>query len=64
MASKAKVKTIISMGGKTTVAESNAFPPAGHIVYSGFGAHNDKHRNAQRRNRKIEEKRAKMGVWD
>jgi hypothetical protein len=64
MAKKAIVKTRIKFGNKTVMAESNAFPRTGHIVYSGFGVHEDKARSASRRDRKIEEKRAKMGAWD
>ena len=61
---KATHKNKITMNGRTSIIEFNMFPSFGHIVYSGFGVHTDKLRNANRRNRKIEEKRVKMGVWD
>jgi hypothetical protein len=61
---KATVKTRFNMGGKTTVIETPLFQPTGHVSYSGFGVHNDKNRNAERRVRKMEEKRVQRGDYE
>jgi hypothetical protein len=60
MAKKAKTKIRLTLGNKTRTEEVNLFPPTGHNSYSGFGAHEDKERKAERRNRKIEEKRMRL----
>jgi hypothetical protein len=61
---KATHKTKFTMGGKTIMIETALFQPTGHVNYSGFGIHGDKNRNAERRNRKIEEKRVMRGDWE
>ncbi len=59
--------TKFTMNGKTTTIETNIFGNTGHNNYSGFGAHESKRRKAERRDRKMEEKRAKFyregGEW-
>jgi capsule polysaccharide export protein KpsC/LpsZ len=52
-------KIKFSMAGKTSVIEVPMFTPSGHQIYSGFGVH-QKTRKADRRARKLEEKRAKF----
>jgi hypothetical protein len=61
---KATHKTKFKMNGETTIIETNLFGSTGHITYTGFGIHEDKCRKADRRNRKIEEKRAKLGDYE
>ena len=60
---KAKRKNTIRVGNRVVSYETNMFAPSGHTVYSGFGCHQDKQRKAERRNRKMEEKRAMRGDW-
>ncbi len=57
---QAVYKTKFTMNGKTSVIETKMFAPTGHQSYSGFGAHESKSRKADRRERKLEEKRAKF----
>lgn len=60
---KAKRKNTIRMGDKKVSYETSLFAPSGHTIYSGFGCHQDKQRKAARRERKMEEKRAKLGDY-
>lgn len=62
MKNKATVKTKFTMNGKTSIIETPLFGATGHQSYSGFGFH-DKSRGAERRKRKLEEKRAQRGYW-
>jgi len=53
------------MGNKSISAEVNVFGGGAHVDYSGFGFHEtDKSKAANRRNRKQEERRARMGNWE
>ena len=61
---KATVKRKISLGNRSRVIETPLFPSNGQVDYSGFGAHSDKNRRANRRDRKIEEKRVCRGDYD
>jgi hypothetical protein len=56
--------TKVRLGDKVEIVECPRFCPKGHTDYSGFGAHQDKGRHADRRERKLEEKRARMGDYE
>lgn len=60
---KVSKKNTIRMGNKVVSYDVPLFAPSGHIVYSGFGTHVNKARKAERRNRKLEEKRVMRGDW-
>lgn len=62
MKNKAVTKTKFTMNGKTSVIETPMFSPSGHQQYSGFGFH-DKSRGAERRQRKMEEKKLQREYW-
>jgi hypothetical protein len=65
MGKQFKKKTTIRMGNKSISAEVNVFGGGAHVDYSGFGFHEtDKSKAANRRNRKQEERRARMGNWE
>ena len=44
--------------------ELDVFASKGHPEYSGYGYHESKNRKAERRNRKMQEKRARLGFDD
>ena len=60
---KAQRKGSVTLGGRTIKFETNMFGGS-HVDYSGFGVHGDKRKRAERRDRKMEEKRARQGDWD
>lgn len=62
MAKKATSKRKLNMNGKVTEIDVPYFPPVGHLDYTGFGYH-QKSRRQDRRDRKLEEKRAIMEDW-
>jgi len=55
-----KIKKKIHLNGKTSEFEVNRFPATGHQSYSGFGAHIDKYKTSEKRNRRLEEQRARF----
>ena len=60
MAKKAVHRNKLTLNGKSKTIETNMFQPSGHMDYSGFGYHEDKNRKAARRDRKMEENRARF----
>lgn len=60
---KAKRKGSVTLRGRTINFETT-MSSGGHVDYSGFGVHSDKRKRNDRRNRKLEEKRARFGDWD
>ena len=58
--SKIKRKGTIKVGNKTHTFDLSFSLNTSHTNYSGYGYHDDKERKANRRNRKMEEKRAKL----
>jgi|688.fasta_scaffold38063_13 hypothetical protein len=59
---KATQKSKIKLGKHSKIVEVPLFGASGHIDYSGYGAH-QKDRRADRRNRKIEERKIQRGDW-
>jgi hypothetical protein len=59
-----KQKNKVSFNGKTVTSELDVFASKGHTDYSGYGYHEDKTRKAERRSRKMQEKRARLGFDD
>jgi len=64
MANKAKKTKTIHFGRKSISFDVNVFPASGHIAYSGFGAHITKKNRSERRNNKLEAKRARFDKND
>jgi len=64
MAKKIKRNGTIKMNGKSHTFDLSFVMNNSHTDYSGFGYHEDKQRKAQRRDRKMEERRARRGEWD
>lgn len=63
MAKKAKRKGKVTLGDNSAEYEFNPFSN-GRVDYSGFGYHNDKRKSNERRQRKLESKRARQGDYD
>ena len=59
-----KQKNKVSLNGKTMSYELDVFASKGHTEYSGYGYHESKNRKAERRNRQMQEKRARLGFDD
>jgi hypothetical protein len=65
MGKQFKKKTTIRYGNKSVTTETAVFGGGSHIDYSGFGYHeSDKDKAANRRNRKLEERRVRRGDWE
>jgi len=61
---KAQLKRNIRLGDKVVTVSTNLFQGQ-HVEYTGFGYHEtDKQRAENRRARRMEEKRVKMGDFD
>jgi hypothetical protein len=60
MSKKIKRQGKINIGNKTHTFDMSFTIHSSHTDYSGYGFHDDKNRKATRRNRKLEEKRAKL----
>ena len=59
---KAQAKKTIRLGDRSIEVSNNLFGGLGHVEYTGYGYHmNDKTRAQNRRNRKEDERRAKLG---
>ena len=61
---KFKKNRTIKYGNKTHTFEVGLSLNTSHTDYSGYGVHENKIRKAERRNRKLEEKRVIRGNWD
>ena len=64
MAKKIKRKGTINMNGKSHTFDLSFQMNTSHTDYSGYGYHEDKQRKAKRRDRKMEERRARRGEWE